>query len=229
MKKSSMTGNRGTRADGELTRARILETAGQLFAAHGFAGTPSKTIAAQAEVDLASINYHFGSRHGLYQATLAEAHRRVMDIASLRALADSPLSAEDKLHTLIRHLVDMSRSERSGWHLTVLATEFLAPSLHLETLFSQEVLPKALVLKQIIAGITGMPEDDPALTRSVVSILAPCLVLLLGGRGIPGPLQELSRQPADAIVAHLYQFAMGGLRACSPTPAQRELEDKPNA
>ena len=187
-----MTGNRGTRADGELTRARILETAGQLFAAHGFAGTPSKTIAAQAEVDLASINYHFGSRHGLYQATLAEAHR-------------------------------------SGWHLTVLATEFLAPSLHLETLFSQEVLPKALVLKQIIAGITGMPEDNPALTRCVVSILAPCLVLLLGGRGITGPLQELSRQPADAIVAHLYQFAMGGLRACSPTPAQRELEDKPNA
>ena len=62
------------RADGEVTRSRILEAAGELIALHGFAETPSKAIATQAGVDLASINYHFGSRGGLYQAVLIEAH-----------------------------------------------------------------------------------------------------------------------------------------------------------
>ncbi len=59
---------RALRTDGEATYNRILETAGKLFATSGFAETSSKAIAAKAEVDLASINYHFGSRSGLYQA-----------------------------------------------------------------------------------------------------------------------------------------------------------------
>ena len=55
-------------------------------------------------MDLASINYHFGSRSGLYQAVLAEAHRRLMDVADLQRLAQSRLAATDKLRAVIGHL-----------------------------------------------------------------------------------------------------------------------------
>jgi TetR/AcrR family transcriptional regulator, regulator of cefoperazone and chloramphenicol sensitivity len=64
-------GHRSLRADGEATRAKILESAGRLFAAQGYAEATSKEIAADADVDLASINYHFGSRSGLYLTVLA--------------------------------------------------------------------------------------------------------------------------------------------------------------
>ena len=215
-----MSRNRGTRADGELTRTRILETAGQLFAAHGFAATPSKAIAAQTEVDLASINYHFGSRNGLYQAALIEAHRRVMDVANLRSLVDSPLPAEKKLLALIQHLVGTAMGEAPGWHLAMLASEFLAPSSHLEALFAHEILPKASLLKQILSEITAIPADDPALTRCLVSVMAPCLFLLIGRRGKLGPFQELAQQPTEAIVEHLHEFAMGGLMAIRKTSVQ---------
>ena len=58
---------RGLRSDGEATKTRILEAAGELFAATGYAETSNKDIAARAQVDLASINYHFGNRIDLYR------------------------------------------------------------------------------------------------------------------------------------------------------------------
>ena len=84
---------RASRTDGEATRARILQAAGELFGSRGFAETTSKAVAAHAGVDLASINYHFGSRSGLYQATLIEAHRRLFTVDALSQLVHAPLPA----------------------------------------------------------------------------------------------------------------------------------------
>ena len=80
-----------------MTRAKILEAAGQLFAAEGYAEAKSTLIAASAAVDLASINYHFGSRSGLYLAVLAEAHRRFVSLADLSRLSESGLPASQQL------------------------------------------------------------------------------------------------------------------------------------
>src|SRR5690606_24997759 len=106
---------RTQRADGETTRHRILEAAGELFASAGFGETTSKMIAARAAVDLASINYHFGSRGGLYQAVLVEAHRRLVSIDSLQRLASTDLPARQKLRHLIEGLVESTTAEQ-GWH-----------------------------------------------------------------------------------------------------------------
>ena len=96
-----MSRNRGTRADGELTRTRILETAGQLFAAHGFAATPSKAIAAQAEVDLASINYHFGSRNGPLEVESGFSGARLGMAMWIRGHKISPQLMTSGVHLII--------------------------------------------------------------------------------------------------------------------------------
>jgi len=80
---------RGLRSDGEATKTRILEAAGELFAATGYAETSNKDIAARAQVDLASINYHFGNRSGLYEAVLAAAHGQLLGMGKLRQLVGS--------------------------------------------------------------------------------------------------------------------------------------------
>ena len=54
------------------TRDRILDEAERLFAGHGFEGTSMRAITQAAGVNLAAINYHFGSKTGL----LREAMRR---------------------------------------------------------------------------------------------------------------------------------------------------------
>jgi AcrR family transcriptional regulator len=50
------------------TTDRILDAAEVEFAAHGFVETSVRTITTKAKVNLAAVNYHFGSKKGLIQA-----------------------------------------------------------------------------------------------------------------------------------------------------------------
>ena len=53
------------------TVERILDAAEALFAEKGFAETSLRTITSKAGVNLAAVNYHFGSKKALIQAVFA--------------------------------------------------------------------------------------------------------------------------------------------------------------
>ncbi|GAA3894032.1 transcriptional regulator PsrA [Halomonas cibimaris] len=53
------------------TTTRILDTAEVLFAERGFAETSLRTITGKAGVNLAAVNYHFGSKKALIQAVFS--------------------------------------------------------------------------------------------------------------------------------------------------------------
>ncbi|WP_066095089.1 TetR/AcrR family transcriptional regulator [Xanthomonas massiliensis] len=57
------------------TKDRILSAAEELFAQHGFAGTSLRQVTSQADVNIAAVNYHFGSKDNLVN----EVFRRRMD------------------------------------------------------------------------------------------------------------------------------------------------------
>jgi len=67
-------GSRKQRADGARTRERILAEALPLFAARGFAGTSVRQVAASAEVNVATLAYHFSDKQGLYDAVVSRLH-----------------------------------------------------------------------------------------------------------------------------------------------------------
>jgi AcrR family transcriptional regulator len=50
------------------TRTRILDAAEELFMQHGFEGTSMRLLTAKAGVNLAAVNYHFGSKDALIEA-----------------------------------------------------------------------------------------------------------------------------------------------------------------
>ncbi|MCG3823341.1 TetR/AcrR family transcriptional regulator [Photobacterium damselae] len=52
------------------TKSRILDAAEWLFAEHGFNETSLRTITSKANVNLASVNYHFGDKKNLIRAVL---------------------------------------------------------------------------------------------------------------------------------------------------------------
>ena len=52
------------------TKSRIIETAEVLFAKHGYEGTSLRDITEAAHVNVAAVNYHFGSKDGLLTALL---------------------------------------------------------------------------------------------------------------------------------------------------------------
>mgnify|MGYP002144297989 CR=1 FL=1 len=57
------------------TRERILDAAEHLFMTHGYDGTSMRQITGEAAVNLAAVNYHFGSKESLMQ----EVFRRRLD------------------------------------------------------------------------------------------------------------------------------------------------------
>jgi len=203
---------RAPRTDGEATRARILETAGQLFAERGYADTTSKAICERAQCNMAAVNYHFGSRDGLYLALLKEVHKHLVSLDYLTRLAHSAQPPRHKLEIFLDGLT-ASLLNADSWHIRLWAREVLAPSPHLAGIIDTEALPKFGLISAIIGEITGIPAGDPALTRCVLSVMAPCMVLLIIHRDMNSPIQALFQQPAADLAAHLKTYAFAGLDA----------------
>ena len=204
---------RASRTDGEATRARILQAAGELFGSRGFAETTSKAVAAHAGVDLASINYHFGSRSGLYKDTMIEDLRLLFTFDALRHLLNAQLRASERIIILMSKFVSQATSAQTNWHLGLLAAEVMAPSSHQQVLFQTESAPKLSLVRQLVAEIIGIDADDPVVTRCMFSVGAPCIMMLIARRELPGPLHELRHMQPDVLVDHLHRFAMAGLAA----------------
>lgn len=74
------------------TKSRILSAAEELFAQHGFTGTSLRQVTSRAEVNIAAVNYHFGSKENLVN----EVFRRRMDDMSARRLASLKLAIEQQ-------------------------------------------------------------------------------------------------------------------------------------
>ncbi|MEV6017105.1 MULTISPECIES: TetR family transcriptional regulator [unclassified Streptomyces] len=62
---------RGRRRGSPDTRAAILDVARRRFLEDGYHAVTLRSVAAEAEVDLALISYYFGSKKGLFGAALA--------------------------------------------------------------------------------------------------------------------------------------------------------------
>jgi AcrR family transcriptional regulator len=69
MIENKTTGRTGAR---EPTRARILRAAERLFAVHGIDGVSLRAINAEARTNVASANYHFGTKDDIVRAILAD-------------------------------------------------------------------------------------------------------------------------------------------------------------
>ena len=74
------------------TCERILDAAERLFAEQGFHATTLRQITRAADVNLAAVNYHMGSKQALVRAVLEQ---RLDDLNSV-AQADGMLSATER-------------------------------------------------------------------------------------------------------------------------------------
>jgi AcrR family transcriptional regulator len=100
------------------TKDRILGAAEELFAQHGFAGTSLRQVTSHADVNIAAVNYHFGSKENLVN----EVFRRRMDVMSgqrldrLRAAlaADTGPQLEPILAAFVEPALDMAQDRHGG-------------------------------------------------------------------------------------------------------------------
>lgn len=146
---------------GAETRTRILDAAIRLFAVHGVANTSLRQITAEAQVNLAAINYHFQSKEQLVTAVM----RRLIDpinerrLQILTALEDTARDKPVKLEAILRAFLQPIFEARDNDPLARLIPR-LYGRLHAEPgdLVSRTFLP---VIAPVIARFL------PALRRAV--------------------------------------------------------------
>jgi AcrR family transcriptional regulator len=61
------------------TKEQIISVAKRLFAERGFAGTTLRNVIGEADVNLAAVHYHFGSKEELFRAVVEQFARPIVE------------------------------------------------------------------------------------------------------------------------------------------------------
>lgn len=199
----------GRRMDGRETEEKIIECAGQLIAEKGFASVTSKEICRAAGVNLAAVNYHFGSRGGLYLAVLENVQQYLIELQQLIDLYESDLAPRQKMEKFINFLAG-NAFRKNEWQISVWVREVMNPSPMLEKIFQKEALPKIFVIMKIFSEYTGYTADDPRLYSGIITLAAPFAVCLLGRH------HSLRREmpvhiPIETMAENIKQLALANL------------------
>ena len=97
--------------EAQSTKEKILDTAERLFGQQGFPCTSLRQITDEAGVNLAAVNYHFGSKEDLYKAVLIRRLRPVNEermklLTHAEQLAgEQPVPIRSILETFVRPLL----------------------------------------------------------------------------------------------------------------------------
>lgn len=207
------------------TKEKILDAAEELFADRGFASTSLRDITTAADVNLAAVNYHFGSKLDLLRAVFA---RRLGPVnaerlSRLDALEDPDV--EDVLRAFVAPLFKRLREPGDGWAKFMQ----LVGRTHSDTndeiracLIEQIRVIAARFADALQATLPDLPSDVfSARFHFFVGAMAHTLAFC---RHEDMPLVSSLPGP-DAILDNLIDFAVAGLRA--PARSAMSLEEIP--
>ena len=102
------------------TKTRILDAAESLFMEHGFEATSLRSLTTAASVNLAAVNYHFGTKEELFEAVLTRRldpmnQERIELLERLeRDAGGKPMSCEKILFTMLIPALRLARDEKRG-------------------------------------------------------------------------------------------------------------------
>jgi AcrR family transcriptional regulator len=128
------------------TKTRILDAAELLFTEHGFEATSLRSLTAAASVNLAAVNYHFGSKEELFQAVLTRRldpmnQERIHLLERIeRESAGKPSSVEKILFAMLIPALRLARDEERGGKnfLRVLGRAYADPAPFIRQFLSEQ-------------------------------------------------------------------------------------------
>lgn len=190
-----------------------------MFAEHGFDGATGQEICRRAGVHTAAIVYHFGGMRGLYRAVLEEAGRRLVTTEEIAAAVKAEGDSRRQLEAFLGMIVRIVTSPVSqSWAVRLFGREFVTPSTIYGRAHDRTLAARAKMLKAIVGALTGRSPGDPLVARGCMSVMGPCVLLLLVDRAkLKRMLPSLSfdADSAPLLTRHLVDFALAGLDAIS--------------
>jgi len=151
------------------TRTRILDAAEELFMLHGFEATSMRQLTAKAGVNLAAVNYHFGSKDALIEAVF----RRRLDVMNAARIAEldrlekeaagRPLATGAIIRAFIGAGLRMIEDARGGGRnfIRLLGRTYTDPQKQIRSLIGQLYAPAMERFKGAFErALPQMPRDE---------------------------------------------------------------------
>ena len=210
------------------TRERILDAAERLFMAHGYEGTSMRQITGDAAVNLAAVNYHFGSKESLMQEVfrrrldwLNEERMRVLNEME-QAAGDNPLKPSQIVDGFFGTLLRMADDKERGGvtFLRLLCRTLTEPSEFIRTFLADEY---AGVMERYKAALfKALPDVPKAEIVLRFHFMLGATSYAIAGTDALRVVTDWQIEASDTVdrtdrlVPRLMSFLLGGLRAPLP-------------
>ena len=211
------------------TKSKILDAAEELFMEHGFEATSLRLITTAAGVNLAAVNYHFGSKEELFQAVLTRRldpmnqDRMQLLSAYEEAAAGKPLSCEKILAAMFIPALKLARDHEQGGKnfLRLLGRAYADPAPFIREFLSSQY--REMIARFRAAFSRALPNIPREELSWRLHFVMGALSYTLAGADMLKIISQ--RQPEEAthdelLLKRLAPFLAAGLRSPStPSPA----------
>lgn len=211
---SSTPRSRPKRKAPELTRDKLIEAAGHVFAERGYRDATIREICRRAGANVAAVNYTFGDKMGLYTEVLRYSVRAAKT-AVMSAALDTNLSPEEMIRGVIRaRLMSLSREARPDWHIRLVMHEFSHPTPAMARVVDEGMRPIYDRMRKAVGAVTGLPPEHETTKLSVNSIVGQILFYTFSWPVLSHLMPELKLTPEqlDRIADHIADFSLAYLR-----------------
>jgi AcrR family transcriptional regulator len=197
------------------TANRILQAAGQIFADKGFQAATIREICALAEVNLASVNYHFRDKETLYFETLKHAEEQMIARFPLPAW-ESSAPAEERLYDFVFNMLSrLLNTELAPWQHRLMMREVMQPTAAVRELAERYFRPHFALLNSIVAELVPLGTSEAQRHLAALSIIGQCVHHRVGREIIAmllPPEEFATGFDAGSLAKHITAFSLQGLR-----------------
>jgi len=210
-----------TKSDNEVKKnspERLLDSAEKLFSVKGFDATSVRELAADAECNIASVNYHFGGKENLYQEVWRRQLKiiretRLRSIETVMKKNNGRPELEELLRSYAHAFIEPFGDENKSRQLMrLMAREIIDPHLPRDMFITEMVSPVMAALQEAFLKLC------PALKPDIIPIIIISIVGQLMQNLHYRALLEQSEQhnvkqyDLNEIIDYTVRFSAAGIR-----------------
>jgi AcrR family transcriptional regulator len=203
------------------TRERLLRSAIQVFAEHGYAGGTIRDICRRAQANLASVHYYFGDKQGLYAAIFEQVSGLFRQRRARYLPAAAP--AEARLRVYIQAALEeiLGGKGESGDRADLSAiylAEMAHPTETLDRIVALHIKPNNDELLTIVADLLQVSPKSLLVTDAAASVSGQILRYFLARPLISrlNPDHQPLEERIEELVERMWRFSLGGILALGP-------------
>jgi len=195
------------------TRERLLHKAAQLFSERGFKRVTVRALCQATGANVAAVNYHFGSKLGLYREVVRTAIGVMRTTYEAAVRAGEGCGAEARLRAFIRVYLERGVGRWDGsWIHKLISREMADPTPALDLMVSEVLRPRMEYLCHTVSELMG-EGDDEAVRHCAASIHAQWLVYAPGRlRNLLFPSWQATPERIQRLTAYVTEFSLAGIR-----------------